>query len=311
VRKDRLNRGWGAVLALFCAGVVQCDSGPAAGDDLADVVMTTFYPTKFFAHTIAGDIVRVECPVPDGEDPIFWQPSRAILQRYQKASLIILNGAEFEKWVENASLPKSRMVDASESFKDSFITFEKTTHSHGLKGEHTHEGVDGHIWLDPLLAKAQVESIEKALARTFPDFARHFARNSRSLRENLDLLDRRLGEITSRVKEAQLFASHPAYNYLARRYGWTVINLDLSPDETPGDEDLVKLEQAPATAGKRIILWESAPLESTVEKLEARFQAESVVFSPCELLDQSLEDAGEDFLSVMIKNIESLALAVR
>ena len=115
-------------------------------------VYTTFYPTTYFTQRIGGSHVEVTCPLPDDADPIFWQPDRNTIMAYQKAALIILNGADFEKWALTASLPTGRIVDTARNFTDQFITYESVTHSHGPGGDHTHEGIDGHTWIDPTLA---------------------------------------------------------------------------------------------------------------------------------------------------------------
>ena len=61
-------------------------------------VYTTSYPMKFFAERIGGDLIKVVCPVPSDEDAIFWMPDASAIQAYQKADLIILNGAGFAKF---------------------------------------------------------------------------------------------------------------------------------------------------------------------------------------------------------------------
>ena len=43
------------------------------------------------------------------------QPSDELLAAYQRADLIVLNGAGFAKWVAGASLPPSRVVDTAAS----------------------------------------------------------------------------------------------------------------------------------------------------------------------------------------------------
>src|SRR5690606_3832299 len=155
-----------------------------------------------------------------GADPIFWQPSREAIASYQKAGAIILNGAEFEKWAITAALPRSRVIVSAADIPGGLVTFKSTTHSHGAGGEHTHEGIDGHTWLDPHAAMAQAEAIRDGLSRLFPEHTEDFARGFEELRRDLDDLDARLTELTGRLDGVQLFASHPAYNYLARRYDW-------------------------------------------------------------------------------------------
>ena len=62
-------------------------------------------------------------------------------------------------------------------FSDEFLVVKGVTHSHGAGGAHTHDGVDGHTWMDPILADAPIEitlvgdlDVEEsiaAVARTF------------------------------------------------------------------------------------------------------------------------------------------------
>ena len=92
-----------------------------------NTVVTTFYPMQYFSERIAGDLLNIECPLPKGADPIFWRPDAAALQKFQAADLIIVNGAEFEKWIGTVSLPESRIVDTAKSFAQDFIRYESST----------------------------------------------------------------------------------------------------------------------------------------------------------------------------------------
>ncbi|MCP3919066.1 MAG: zinc ABC transporter substrate-binding protein [bacterium] len=268
------------------------------------VVYTTFYPTTYFTERIAGDVLEVVCPVPADADPIFWQPTREDLAAYQAATLIVVNGASFEKWIEQASLPTSRLVDTARGFQSDFLQYEsRATHSHGAGGEHTHEGVDGHTWLDPELARAQAEAIEKALAQRLPDHAEAFAAGLKALAADLDALGGELAALD--VSGARLLASHPAYNYLGRRYDWTIDNFDFDPGEALSDEQLGAVREAATGDGKPILLWEGQPLPAAVAALDA-IGVRSVVFSPCEALGPDEQAAGDDYLSLMRGNVQEL-----
>ena len=247
------------------------------------VVLTTFRPTADFARRIAGDLVDVRCPVPEDEDPIFWQPSRDVLEQYRAADLVIVNGAEYEKWVATASLPASRVVDTAAGFRDAWLVHAgSVTHSHGGAGAHTHEGIDGHTWLDPLLARRQAEAIASAFTRTRPEHAAAFTAGMRTLAAQLDALDARWTSLAARLRGCRVLASHPAYDYVARRYEVTIVNVLLDPDaawdeqtaalvaealgradaaadsERPVDGSADPSAPAPHTA-PALLLWESPP----------------------------------------------------
>ena len=281
-------------------------SGPA--------ILTTFYPTAYFAQRISGTNLQVECPVPDDADPIFWQPDAATIGRFQQASMIIVNGAEYEKWVANAALPLTRVVDTARVFETDFIRFADTTHSHGSSGPHSHTGTDGHTWMDPVQATRQAEQIRIAITRRWPEYDAACTSGYQSLAADLATLDASLREMAPALKTAHLWASHPAYGYIARRYALTIQNVSLAPDATPDAQTWAQVEAACkattlADAAPRIMLFESEPLSEISKRLKSDWNITSVVFAPCETLSAQERSQGLDYLKVMRANIERLRAA--
>lgn len=284
----------------------QTEAGSAKTGPLT--ICTTFYPTEYFARRIGGDLVDVRCPVPDDEDPIFWMPDEAAIQRYQSAALIVLNGAGFAKWVDKVSLPQSRIVDTAQPLRAEFVRFENTVeHSHGKAGAHSHEGIDGHTWVDPVNAKVQAAEIRNALILRLPDKNAVLQANYESLASDLDALDSRLREIGG-AGMPPLLCAHPAYNYIARRYGWNIQNLDLDPGTMPSDASIAAIAEILQGHPARWILWESDPLPETAARLERELGIRSITFSPCELLPANERQNGADYLSVMRGNLERLSV---
>ena len=145
------------------------------------VICTTNYPLQYFTARIAGGLADVRFPAPAGTDPAYWEPDTATIEAYQNADLTLLNGAGYEKWLERASLPPSRLVNTSASFEKDYIPLKgAVTHSHGPEGEHTHGGFASTIWLDPQLAQKQANSICDALVRLLPERRVSFEQNFRT-----------------------------------------------------------------------------------------------------------------------------------
>lgn len=303
----------GIVLALI-AGCERTDSQqPAAknvrqpGTSQRPVVYTTFYPTTYFTQRISGDLVEVVCPCPPNEDPAFWIPDEETIAAYQQADLIVVNGASFEKGLQKVTLPESRMVDTSKPFEDEFIVLaDAVTHSHGPAGTHSHEGVDGHTWLDPVSAKIQAGEITKALVKHFPDHAAAFEEGYAGLVKDLDALDARLKALQAKMGDEVLLCSHPAYNYIGRRYDWQLKTYHLDPEEMPDDDtfNMIKtyLEEQPA----KYMLWEAEPTKEIAGRMKDELGVGSVVFSPCEALESDEIAGGKDFLTVMNGNVDRL-----
>lgn len=301
------------VLGTLIASVMLLSSGcggdgrPAKSPSTADAVLTTFYPTEYFAARISGGLVPVECPLPEGEDPADWRPPAAVLERYQAAGLVVINGASFEEWTALASLPFSRMCDSTAGFASDFITFESVSHRHGSEGEHSHEGTDGHTWLDPVNARMQAEAMLIAMSRRWPEHERAFRDNADALFADLGALDSKLKAI-SMAGPVRVVASHPAYNYIGRRYGWELRNIDLPPDSPVATETLHILRE-PGLSGA-LVLFESAPDAAVVAALESAGFSHTV-FSPCESLCADTRAKGDSYLTVMNDNIDRLAAALK
>jgi len=289
--------GWVFTFMLL-SFVLMVQKSPAAGPITIYVVN---YPLQYFAERIGGDQVKVVFPAPAGVDPAYWQPNLADISAYQKADLILLNGAGYAKWVRKVSLPRSKMVNTSRQFKDRYITRKEVmTHSHGAEGKHAHEALAFTTWLDLELAASQAEAITLAICRKRPELKEVFQRNYESLKEDLLALDRKIQAIVSQEPSIPLIASHPVYDYFARRYGLNMVSVHWEPDETPTPKQWRGLKRIRKTHPAEWMIWEGEPMKATVEYLES-IGIRTRVFDPC----GNVPEKG-DFLTRMRQNVENL-----
>ncbi len=269
-------------------------------------VFVVNYPLKYFAERIAGEHARVVFPAPKEVDPAFWMPDAETIQKYQRADLILLNGAHYAKWVQRVTLPQFRLVNTSAAFKDRYIRAdEMITHTHGSEGEHSHEGILFTTWLDFDLATEHARAIEKALSRKKPELSKVFGANLESLERDLKNLDGEIKLLVSRKPSNLLVASHPVYQYLARRYGLNVVSLLWEPDKIPGDREWNKLRAILRSHPARWMIWEGPANSTSIDKLRS-MGVNSLVFYPC----ANVPEKG-DFLDVMRQNIENLKKAFK
>jgi len=226
------------LLSVVCVLTTLLGPPPGAQAEDPDSDLLTIYavnyPLKYFAERIAGEHAKVVFPAPADEDPAFWTPGPDTIGAFQKADLILLNGAGYAKWVEKASLPKSKVLDTSAEFKDKYIKIAGVvTHSHGSGGEHAHEGVAFTTWLDFNLATKQAGAIGDALGQMKPDLLDEFQMNYAMLARDLKDIDKSIREIVSKNLSQPLIGSHPVYDYFSRRYGLNMKSVHWEPDEIP------------------------------------------------------------------------------
>lgn len=287
------------ILLAACAPEAAPTSGDAARS--RPVVLTTLYPVHYFAQRLAGSALDVRCVVPATADPLHWRPDRATLATMQDADLLVLSGAGAEPWLAQVSLPDSRVLEAAAPLAEHWLRFATTTHSHGAGATHTHAGIDPHLWMDPVLAGRMVVTIMVRLRGLVDDAT--IAERERALQADLSALDARCRALGPQPDGEVILASHPAWDYPARRYGWRLRNLDLDPATPLTEAALAALRTQLADTPARLVLWETPPT-AAVAAQTAQLGLRDVVFAPCE----TLPDTGApDYLAAMNASLDRLA----
>jgi zinc transport system substrate-binding protein len=271
-----------------------------AAQDL-HTIYTVNYPLAYFAERIAGKHAEVIFPAPKNVDPAYWKPEIKTILEFQDADLILLNGADYARWVQYVSLPKWRMVNTSASFRQDYIIMDDDpAHSHGPEGDYANRNTAFTTWLDFQQAIAQVKEIEQALIKADPKHAANFSSNSQVLESELLELDKRMHSLASNMGNQPVIFSHPVYQYLARAYHINGRSLHWEPQNLLDDDKLIELnvilKEHPAT----LFIWENEPLPSSVLKLES-LGIKSVVFNP-----SGNRPMKGDFLGTMKQYLENM-----
>lgn len=289
------------VFRAFAAGcLVLLGANQAIAEDTPRIV-TVNYALQYFAERLAGEDAVVDFPVPQEVDPSFWRPSIADISAIQSADLVLLNGAGFAKWVDRVSLPRSKLVNTTAAIEDRFIFTESITHSHGDGGEHSHEGLASYVWLDPTLAIAQSEAIAAALIRRNLVPEEDVTARLADLRKDLEALDADAQATLSKFQNVAIVATHPRYQYLARRYGLSVSSVNWEAGAAPDDAQIDALRTLVSQTKASVLIWEAQPPEAAFEATEA-LGLSNIVFSPLARADE-----GRSFLQTYATALAALA----
>ncbi|ADZ71130.1 zinc ABC transporter substrate-binding protein [Polymorphum gilvum] len=109
-------------------------------------------------------------------------------------------------------------------------------------GGHDHDGMDSHIWLDPMNAKAMVHEIEEALSEADPANAERYKANAEAVEARLDALTAEIAAELAPVKDRSFVVFHDAYQYFEARFGLAAAgSITVSPEVMPGAERVADL----------------------------------------------------------------------
>jgi zinc transport system substrate-binding protein len=224
-----------AVLLLILAAAGFALSPPASADDGRMRVVATFYPLYYFSGQIGGDRVHVEALIPFNSEPHAWEPRPADIVNVDKCRVFVYNGADLEPWV-------GKFLGTLRN-RNSMQVVEATA---GLPlGKEAGHGLNPHVWIDPVLAKMQVDNILAKFVRADPANAAYYTGNAENLKSRLDVLDTEYrGGLANRTRNA-IVTTHEGFDYIAQRYNFSAFSvLGLSPNQQPGAgkiADIVKV----------------------------------------------------------------------
>lgn len=141
--------------------------------------------------------------------------------------------------------------------------FEPHAHHGGEPHEHAHEakhgtddtGDDGHVWLDPVNAKAMADAIAAVLAARDPEHAAAYKANAEALNSRIDALAGDIAAEMSPVHDKPFIVFHDAAQYFERRFGLAAVgSVSVSPEVAPGARRLTQVRERIAQLGARCVL---------------------------------------------------------
>jgi zinc transport system substrate-binding protein len=222
--------------------------------------------------------------------------------------MVVLNGAGFEG-EQLTNLNAKFVVDTSNGLNLTTGTYEDPE----VNLQANEASIDPHIWLDPLLAKQQVEQIRNGLIQIDPRNAEYYTRNANSFISELDNLDKTIRERLSNCEKKDFIAFHDAFGYFANRYGLTQHSIQgLSPEAEILPQ---RLQQIVALA--RDMGLDTIYSEELVDPRLANVIAQEIpngkvlVLSPIEGINKEEQNAGIGYLDKMNENIENLRLGLK
>jgi manganese transport system substrate-binding protein len=209
-----------AFIAVWITGCTQASPPKTLSADKKDqkVILTTFTVLADMAQNVAGDKAIIESITKPGAEIHGYQVTPSDLERGQRASLILENGLNLERWADRFynSLPKVPHITLSDGFKPIDI------------GDGAYQGKPNpHAWMSPQNALIYVENIRKALVKLDPINAATYDKNAIRYKERIRSLDLKLKKSIAAIPIDKRFivSCEGAFSYIARDYGMKEVYL--------------------------------------------------------------------------------------
>jgi len=272
-------------------------------------VITSFYPLYDFARNIGMEKIEVSTLIPVGIEPHLWEPTVASMQQLRTADIFIYNGAGFEPWLEKIIVAREltglKSFETTKGIKLIEITEGDEVNADG------YEGTDPHLWLDPIIAKHQVNIIKEAFIEVDPLNTEYYVDNAEAYITKLDKLDAKIRSELASCKRDTFVSFHQAFSYFANRYGLIQVSLaGITPEAEASPAELIEFVEFARTNDIKVIYSEELIDPRLAEILATEVGAQVLVLSPIEGLTNEELEEDLTYIDKMEQNLQNLKVGL-
>ena len=264
-------------------------------------VYASCYPIYDLVKQIGGEKIDVHLLPAFGLEPHEYEPTPRDLAKLLEASHLFANGLGMEKWMDD--------LNESLASKDVKAIKDKTSYlgnSLGDKIQKVEDVIDPHAWLSTSCASIYLDGVSDVLTSIDPDNADFYAANLEDAKGKLKVLDEEIKEAVKDIENKKLVVSHAAFGYFASEYGFEQIYLSGLSDEEPSVRDVQRVIDAIKQYGVKTVYAEELDGSDALSRIQEETGCELKLLYTLETLEKEEVDEGEDYYSIMRKNIATL-----
>ena len=298
-----------ALVAVAVVGLAACTDGGsdrgsavASGDpdacpgDVVDVVVSVGQWGDV-VRSVGGDCATVTTIVASGAvDPHDYEPGTADLAAISEAELVVVNGADYDSWAENAVAaqdPTPAVLDVA-SLVD------------------VPEGADPHLWYEPEAVHAIGPALADELARLSPDAADYFEEQAAAWQAGLRRYIDAVLALGSAVSGRTYAATETVFDRMAAALGLVDATPEgyrrsVSNESEPSPGDLTEFERALRDGSIDVLIYNTQTSGSVPEQLRAAAEDAGV---PVVEVSESPRNADGSFVAWQFAQLTELSDAL-
>ena len=274
------------IIILFSIITITCNNNDNKNTSGKLQIYTSVYPIYDFTKKIGGEKIAVYNMTKAGAEPHDFEITSKDMANLSKADLFIYNGGGMEHWVDSVkdALQNIKYIDSSSNINNQ-------------------NNLDPHFWLSPKNAKIQMENIKNGLIEIDFENKDYYQSNYNLYANRLDELDNKIKISLSNIKNRNLVLTHPAFGHFCKEYSLNQIAIARDEADPKAMADIITFIK---NNDIKAIFYEEFSSSKLVDSIAKETQIKILTLNPIESLSEENIEAGEDYFSIMEKNLISL-----
>lgn len=309
-----------AVLMLFC--VSSCSSEKQAEEKSEKpMVVATIFPFYDFARNIVGDKMDVKLLIEPGKSSHDYKSNITIadLSAVHNSDIFIYCGGDTDSFIEESDGFKDRGASKNiramsivDTYEEEIVEGMQEEDEHEDEEEH-HDEKDEHVWTDPLNVIKICEKITEIAKNIDAENASYYEENNNNYCDKLKELDKSFEETISSAKRKTIVVGDRfPFRYLAERYSLEYYaafpgcssSVDVSLTTITFLINKIESEKIP------VVFYTDGSTKSVCNQISSKTGAKELLLHSCHDLTVEEFQSGEEYISLMKKNLSNLSEAL-
>ncbi|WP_286032866.1 metal ABC transporter solute-binding protein, Zn/Mn family [Brachyspira pilosicoli] len=276
-------------LLLILLSLISCNNNNNQNTTDKLQVYASIYPIYDFAKKIGGEKIDIYNITSAGSEPHDFELTSKDMANLSKANLFIYNGASMEHWADTVkdTIKDLKYLEASSNINN--------------------EELDPHFWLSPKKAKVQMENIKNVLAELDSQNADYYNSNYNLYAAKLDELDKSFRDNLQNIKNTNLVVTHPAFGHFCKEYNLNQVAIARDEADAKAMAQTINFIK---NNNIKTIFYEDFSSSKLVDSIAKETGVKVSALNPIESLSEEYIKSGEDYFSIMQKNLEAITNAL-
>ena len=309
-----------ALIIVICA-LSGCNTESIKNDNDKPVIVCSIFPQYDFVRQIVGDKAEVILLQKNGTDMHSFEPTPQNILDVCRADIFVIVDKGAESWVDNV-LEAAGNDDLTLIEMSSFCHLLEEETPESIRGDHDHShshdhdhgdgdsctiSFDEHMWMSIENAIHTIEGINDILCEKYPQLQDSFLANADAYIEKLEDLD---GEFSALNLEGKRFivADRFPFLYLAQEYELDYLAaFPGCSDQTHSSFEVMTYLIGEVKEHNVSVIFKTEDENAHIaEQLSDSTGAKIYTLYSCQSITRAQLDAGESYLSLMRKNLETM-----
>lgn len=278
------------------------------------IIVATIFPQYDFLREIAKDKADIYLLIPPGGESHSYEPSPSDIINIKKSDLFVYAGGNVDIWADKM-LDSAQIAPSMTIALTDLVTLICEDHDHSHEHNHTHEHseYDEHVWTSPANAIKICTSLCDKLCTIDKENASFYKENCDSYTKKLKELDVSIRKIVEGAKRKTIvFADRFPIRYFTEEYGIEYIAAfpGCASETEPGPKTLVNLIDRVRQENIPVVFYREFSNQKVADLVCESTNAKKLLFHSCHNLSAEDFESGENYYTIMSKNILNLKEAL-